>query len=98
MKLPTLAQLQHVTSLLWKEDFTQLDDMRKLKVIGIAQQGILAETIDDLATNINVGIAESLAEFAPLKPIVEQLTEIDKSLGWLEGIGQWFEKSRLYEP
>lgn len=95
MKLPTLQDLQHVTSLLWKEDFLNLDDTRKLKIIEIAQQGILAAVIDDIALNINIGLAETIAEGNLFKPIVEQLEEIDKSLG---PIMEWFEKSRLYEP
>lgn len=95
MLLPTLEDLQHVTSLLWREDFLQLDDMRKLQVVAIAQKGLLTQAVSDVPLNITIGFAETLAEQQPLKKVVEQLEEIDKSLG---PIMDWFRESKVYYP
>ena len=97
MKLPTLHNLTEVSGLVYGQSFVALDDTRKLQVIAIAQQGVLAETIDNIATNIVVGLAETLAEQQPLQPLIDQLKEIDKSLGWLDKISEWFDKSKLWE-
>lgn len=96
MKLPTLEQLEHVTSLLWRQSFLELDDQRKLQIITIAQSGIMADVIDNLPLNIDIAIRELLAEKAKaIGSFVDFIDNIDTSLSH---VGAWFEKSRLYEP
>jgi len=95
MKLPSLADLNHISQLMHSLDFGPLPAEFKPGVVAIAQQGVLAHVLDELAVNFNIGLAETLVEQMPLKPIVTALDEIDTSL---RPIMEWFEKSRLYEP
>lgn len=101
MKLPTLDNLNHVTGLVYGHKFDLLDDTRKLHIIAIAQEGVLADVMHNMATNIAndivIALAETLAEQQPLQPLIDQLKEIDKSLGWLDKISEWFDKSKLWE-
>jgi hypothetical protein len=95
MKLPSLEDLNHVSMLMHDMVFAPLPQKYKQEVVAIAQQAVLAYVLDDLPTQISIQVAEAIAEQQPLKAIVQQLEEIDKSLG---PIMSWFDKSRLYEP
>jgi hypothetical protein len=95
MKLPSLTDLNHISQLMHGLDFGPLPGEFKPGVVAIAQQGVLAYVIDELPTNLAIGLTEAAVEHNPLKKIVEQLEEIDKSLG---PVMAWFEKSKLYYP
>lgn len=96
MKLPTLADLNHVAQLMHAMDFAPLPLSDKFSIVQIAQQAVLAGVIDDLPVQLGIQFAETLAEHGPkFNKLVETLSEIDGSLG---PIMTWFDKSRLYEP
>ena len=99
MKLPTIAELNHVAQLMHGLDFGPLPGDLKPGVVHITQQAVLAGVIDDLPVQLSIQFAECLVEYGPkFAKLIEALDEIDKSLGWLEPIGDWFKNSKVYYP
>jgi hypothetical protein len=83
--------------------FSDLGPQARMDVLKLAYAGITADFIDDLRvavedlpTQLNIGIAETIAEHAEnFKKVRDNLHDIDISLSH---VASWFEKSKLYYP
>lgn len=94
--LPSITDLDEVTHGLFGGAFADIFSVQdKIIVVQIAQAAKLALILDELPTNINIGIAETLAEQGGIAKIVGVLEEIDKSL---TPVGNWFGESKIYWP